>query len=319
MKAAHILEPGPADQIIYGDLDTPSPGETEVLIKVGAVAVNPVDTYLRSGNVPMELPMPYIVGCDLAGTVEAIGSKVTRFQPGDRVWGSNQGLLGRQGTSAEYASVDETWLYPTMEGVEDTTAAAMALVGITAHLGLVHRGQLQAGETVFVNGGSGGVGSSIITTAGDAEKADVCRQLGADHVILYKEQDVLAEAQQLAPDGVNLWWETVREPKLDEAVTAMARDGRIIVMAGRDARSEVPIGPFYSKGCSLFGFVMFMVDAEVQRQCANDINRWLSDGSLMPRIDRILPLSETAEAHRLQEESTVGGSGELKGKIVLQP
>ncbi len=331
MKAAFIRETGSPEQILYGDLEEPQPKENEVRIKVGAVSVNPIDTYLRSGTIPMELPLPYIVGSDVAGTVEAVGPGATRFQPGDRVWGSNQGLLGRQGTFAESACVDEAYLYPTPEGVEDTAAAATALVGITAHLGLVHRGQLQEGETVFVNGGSGGVGScvvqmaralgagKIITTAGDEEKADLCRQLGADHVILYKEQDVLPEVEKQAPDGVHLWWETVREPNLDTAVTAMARDGRIIVMAGRDARAELPVGPFYAKGTSLLGFVMFMVPPEIQRRAAEDINRWLSDGNLKPRIDRILPLSETATAHRLQEESTVGCNGTLKGKIVLQP
>lgn len=331
MKAAYIEAPGSADQIEYGELETPVPKGTEVLIKVGAVSLNPIDTYLRSGNVPMELPMPYILGCDVAGTVVAVGENARAFQVGDRVWGSNQGLLGRQGTFAEFACVEEAWLYPTPDSVPDTAAAAMALVGITAHLGLVHRGQLRAGETVFVNGGSGGVGSAVIqmakclgasrviTTAGSEEKAEICRQLGADHVILYKDQHVLTEVQAAAPEGIHLWWETVREPQLDAAVTAMARDGRIIVMAGRDARSEVPIGPFYAKGCSLLGFVMFMVPPEIQRAAAVNINQWLAAGTLVPQIDRVLRLQEVGHAHRLQEGSTVACDGSLKGKIVLQP
>ena len=103
-----------------------------------------------------DLPRPFIVGCDLAGTVEAVGPDVTRYQPGDRVWGSNQGLLGRQGTFAEYAVVDECWLYGTPEEVTDQQAAAVALVGITAHLGTFHRADLKTGEVVFVNGGTGG-------------------------------------------------------------------------------------------------------------------------------------------------------------------
>lgn len=331
MKAAFIRETGPCDQLQFGELEAPEPTGSQVRIRVGAVSVNPIDTYIRSGAVAMDLPFPYIVGSDVAGAVEAVGPDATQFQVGDRVWGSNQGLLGRQGTSAELVCVEEAYLYPTPEGVDDTAAAAMALVGITAHLGLVHRGRLQAGETVFVNGGSGGVGSAvvqmarclgarkIITTAGDEEKATICRELGADHVVLYKEENVLEAVQEQAPEGVDLWWETIREPELETAVTAMGRDGRIIVMAGRDARSELPIGPFYSKGTSLLGFVMFMVAPEIQRQAADDINRWLADGKLRPRIDRVLPLSQAAEAHRLQEESTIACSGTLKGKIVLQP
>ncbi|HPZ82707.1 MAG TPA: alcohol dehydrogenase catalytic domain-containing protein, partial [Thermogutta sp.] len=113
MKAAYIDHPGPPEVIRYDDLPVPQLKETEVLVRVGAVSVNPIDTYIRAGTVQMPLPKPYILGCDVAGTVEAVGARVTRFKPGDRVWGSNQGLLGRQGTFAEYAAVDECWLYPT--------------------------------------------------------------------------------------------------------------------------------------------------------------------------------------------------------------
>src|SRR5262245_7068946 len=109
MKAAFIKETGPPGNIQYGDLDKPTPGEGQVLVKVEAVDVNPVETEIRSGMVPMPLPNPFVVGCDLAGVVEAVGPKATRFKPGDRVWGSNQGLFGRQGTFAEYAAVGEEW------------------------------------------------------------------------------------------------------------------------------------------------------------------------------------------------------------------
>jgi NADPH2:quinone reductase len=95
--------------------------------------------------------------------------------------------------------------------------------------------------------------------------------------------------------------------------------GRMIVMAGREARPVFPAGPFCVKCCSLFGFAMFNESAEAQRAAAEDINRWLSEGKLKPLIDRVLPLEETAAAHRLQEESTIGKQGTLAGKIVLKP
>ena len=98
MKAAYITECGPASNIQYGDIDAPVASGAEVLIRVGAVSLNPVDTYIRNGANYWELPQPFVVGCDLAGTVEAIGDDVTRFKVGDRVWGTNQGLLGKQGT-----------------------------------------------------------------------------------------------------------------------------------------------------------------------------------------------------------------------------
>src|SRR5262245_13745292 len=110
MKAAFIEATGAPDVIQYGDLPKPEPKEGEVLVRVGAVAVNPIDTYLRAGAISMPLPMPFIVGCDVAGTIEKLGPGVRRYKTGDRVWGSNQGLLGRQGTFAEYAAVQEEWL-----------------------------------------------------------------------------------------------------------------------------------------------------------------------------------------------------------------
>src|SRR6516162_3748535 len=102
MKAAYIEAPGPPEAIRYGDLPTPQPKDGEVLVRVAAVAVNPIDVYIRAGTVPANLPKPFILGCDLARTVEAVGAGAKRVKAGDQVWGSNQGLLGRQGTFAEY-------------------------------------------------------------------------------------------------------------------------------------------------------------------------------------------------------------------------
>ncbi len=330
MKAAYINQPGSPEAIQYGDLPRPEPTGSQVLVRVGAVSLNPIDTYIRSGAIAMQLPQPYIVGCDLAGVVEAVGPDVTRLNPDTRVWGSNQGLLGRQGTFAEFAAVDECWLYATPDDVDDQTAAAGSLVGITAHLGLVRDAQLQKGETLFVNGGSGGVGSAVvqmakalgarvITTAGSDEKLAACRELGADLAIHYKTEDVPQRVRDFVPEGIDVWWETVREPNFDRTIELLAHGGRMIVMAGRDARPEFPVGPFYVKDCRLFGFAMFNASAEVQRLAADDMNRWLAAGTYRPRVDRVLPLAETAAAHTLQEENTLHHAGTLSGKIVLVP
>jgi NADPH2:quinone reductase len=264
----------------------------------------------------------------LAGVVEAVGSAVTKFAKGDRVWGSNQGLLGRQGTFAEYAAVDECWLYPTPAEVADQDAVAVALVGITAHLGLFRDAQLKAGENVFVNGGTGGVGSCVIqmaraigarvlTTAGSNEKVQMCRQLGANMTVNYKTDDVDAALGKFG--AIDVWFETLREQDFDRAIKHLAFRGRMIVMAGRDSRPPFPVGPFYVKDAKLLGFAMFNATADEQRKSAAEINRWLAKGRLRPRIDRVMPLSETAAAHRLQEDSTVRKTGTLAGKIVLTP
>jgi NADPH:quinone reductase len=328
LKAAYIEHIGPPDGIIYGDLPTPRPAAGQVLVRVGAVALNPVDTYIRAGLIPADLPLPFVVGCDLAGAVEAVGPDVTKYRKGDRVWGSNQGLLGRQGTFAEYAAVDECWLYPTPEEVSDQDAAAAALVGITAHLGLFREAQLKAGENVFVGGGSGGVGSSaiqmaravgarVLATAGSKEKVQACRQLGANMAINYKTDDLDAALDKFGP--IDVWFETKREQDFDRCVNRLAMRGRIIVVAGRDARPKFPLGPFYTKDGRLLGFAMFNAPADEQRKCAAEINRWLARGKLKPRIDRVLKLSEAAAAHQLQEDNTLRRAGTLAGKIVLIP
>jgi NADPH:quinone reductase len=330
MKAAYIRSPGAPDVIEYGDLPDPIPGDEQVLVRTGAVSVNPIDTYIRNGANYWPLPNPFIIGCDLAGTVEAVGSKVTRFSPGQRVWCSNQGLLGRQGTFAELCAIDQEWLYPSPEGVADDDLAASALVGITAHLGLFGRAHLQPGETVFVRGGAGGVGSMVlqmavavgarvITTAGSEEKAKLCRGLGAQVVIDYSREDVAARVKQAAPEGVSVFWETLREPDFPLAVELLAERGRMVLMAGRDAKPPFPVGPFYVKGLSLLGFVMFKATPDEQRQAANDINHWFASGKLRAVVDRVLPLSAAAEAHRLQEQHTVHKQSSLTGKLVLRP
>src|SRR5262249_30433112 len=150
MKAAYITKTGPPEVIIYGDLPAPTPGPTECLVKVGAVDVNPIDTYVRSGAIPTKLTFPFILGRDLAGTVLEAGAAVKRFKTGDRVWASNLGFGGRQGSFSELSAVHDCWLHPTPKDVPDEDVVAVSLVGITAHLGLFQHAKLRAGEALFV-------------------------------------------------------------------------------------------------------------------------------------------------------------------------
>lgn len=332
MKAAFIRETGAPSVIEYGDLPLPEPRANEVLVKVRAVAVNPIDTYIRAGIVAMANKFPYIIGCDLAGTVEQVGSEVKRFTVGDRVWGSNQGLFGRQGTFAEYAAVDERWLYRTPKEMSDAEAAAGALVGLTAHLGLFRHADLHPGEVVFVNGGAGGVGSCVVqlakatgafvvTTGGSDESLDLCRKLGADLALDYREAhlDDQIRAFSLPHGGIHLWLETQREPTFDRTISLMAPRGRIVLMAGRQARPEFPVGPFYVKDLRLIGFAMFNGTPEEQRTAADGLNALYELHRWKPLIGRTMPLSDAATAHQLQEDNTLGKQGTLRGKIVLVP
>ncbi len=332
MKAAYLETTGAPDVIQYGDLPTPEPKPGEVRVRVKAAALNPIDTYIRAGMVKMDLPKPFIPGCDLAGEVDAVGSGGARFQVGDRVWGSNQGLLGRQGTFAEFCCVDQKWLYHTPGNATDEQAAAGALVGITAHLGLFHYAKLAPGDTVFVNGGTGGVGmmviqmakafgaKQVITTAGSDEKVRLARELGADTVVNYKTEDLAGRVKGATGGaGIDVWYETQAPTDLDRTIDLMAPGGRIVVMAGRQARPAFPNGPFYVKGLSLFGFAMFNVPAGDQQKCADDMNRWMRHGKLKALVGRTFPLSQAAAAHQLQEDNTLKKAGTLTGKIVVLP
>ena len=279
MKAAYIKQTGPPEVIQYGELPDPKPGPTEALVKVGAVSVNPIDTYIRSGAVAMPLQFPFIIGADVAGTVVACGSEVRGLKPGDRVWATNQGSAGRQGTFAELIAVNESWLHPTAAHQSDAEAAAGALVGITAHLGVFLHARLQPGETLLVNGGTGGVGAAVvqfakwagarvITTVGSEDKRKLCESWGADLVLDYHSPTLDDEIRKFAGPygGIDVWFETQREPTLERSVSMMATRGRIIVMAGRAARPELPIGPFYIKDLRLIGYTLFNASPDEQRR-----------------------------------------------------
>ena len=328
MKAAYIENTGAPDVIQVGDIPTEPAGPGQVRIRVRAVSVNPIDTYIRSGTIESEIQGRYIIGCDAAGIIESVGEGIQKFKVGDRVWCTNQGLLGRQGTFAELICIDEDWCYHLPQEVSFETAAACALVGMTAHLGLFREARLQAGETVLCIGGTGGVGSMVVqmakafgarvmATAGTEEKCQRLLDLGADVAINYNQSDIEASVLQAAPKGVNVFWETRREPDFDQAIELLGPRGRMVVMAGRDARPVFPVGPFYVKECSLHGFVMFKATALEMKAAADEINRWITSGKLKANISLQMPLSQVIEAHQQQEAATLRNEGNLSGKIVL--
>lgn len=331
MKAAFFDTPGPPDVLQYGDQPTPEPQPGQVRVRVLAASVNPFDTYIRGGLVAMPQPKPTIPGADFAGVVDAVGDGVTRYRLGDRVWGSNQGMNGRPGTFAEFCCPPVEWVHPLPEGVDPKAAAAVALVGITAHLGLFHRTNLTAGETVFVNGGTGGVGACVvqiakavgarvIATVGTAEKAALARQLGADVVVNYATEDVASRVRTATGGkGVDVWFETLPPNDLERTIDLTAPRGRIVLMAGRAAKPVFPNGAFYPKGLQINGFAMFAFSATEQHAAATDMARWLADGRLKPVIGAEFPLHRAADAHRLQEENTLRKAGSLTGKIVVLP
>ncbi len=250
---------------------------------------------------------------------------VSRYQPGDRVWCNNQGFEGRQGTFAELLAIDEKLLYPLPPAADEREVVAFVHSGLTALIGL-ERGaaggrridlrRRRRGERRF-----GRVAIRQIARGQDLRHGRRARRAsigvgGSEPTAAanYRTDDVARQAAPVSPHGFNVYWDTSGHHDFDQAVGLLAPGGRIVVMAGMAARPQFPVGPFYVKNCSLFGFAITYATAEQYDRAAAEINRHVAAGKLQVRIDRVLPLSSAAEAHRLVESGA-----RLQGKLVLAP
>lgn len=323
MKAAYIEGVGPPEVIRYGDLPEPELEPGTVLVRLTATTVDPIDTYIRSGAYPIELAFPFVVGRDMTGVVSALGHGVSGFRLGQPVWANNQGYAGRQGTFSEYVRVHEDLLYPLPEGVDPLAAVTVLHSGLTAVTGLA-KARLSAGESLFIHGGSGNVGTAVLqlaracgarvaVTAGSSEKADWCRAHGADRVIDYRRESLADALREFAPGGVDVYWEATRGLELEAAMEVMAEHGRLVVMAGLDRRCTFPVGRFYTHNLSLYGFTITSLSTHQLALAARQLNGWLARGILKGRVHSALTLAESAMAHRLVE------AGDLFGKVLIVP
>lgn len=324
MAAAWIDELGPAGNIRYGELPVPVPGPTDVLVRAAAVAVNPVDTFVRSGAYRTPTPFPFVVGRDVAGTVAAAGPGAAGFAAGDAVWCNSLGHGGRQGAAAEYVVAPADRVYHLPDGVDPVTAVAVVHPAATAFLALVVHAGLRAGQSVFVAGGAGhvggaaivlaaGAGARVVASAG-ADDLDRCRSLGAAVALDYRGVGFGESLRAAVPGGVDVHLDTSGKHDLGTAVDVLAPRGRIVLLAGMGARPELPVGPLYLRDGSLVGFVISNASVSELAAAAARINQLLDEGSLRPRRVEELPLSATAEAHRRLED------GEARGtRLVLRP
>jgi len=327
MKAAFIKKTGSPGVIEYGEQPAPKIQDNEVLIKVSAVAVNPIDTYIRSGKYTFTqpLPLPFIVGCDAVGVIADIGSAVKGFKKGQRVWTNRMGMKGHQGSFAEYISVDAALVYPAPEHVDDVALVAVLQSAATACLGLIRAAMLKASEIIFVNGGAGSVGSAIIQLAtargarviaatNGSEKMEWCKSLGAELVLDYHKDNYAEKIKGIAPQGVDVFWDTSQNPNFEICVPLLTQHGRIVLMAGSNAHPTLPVGLFYNKECMLRGFSLINAGQLELKGCAEIINRCIEDGKLKAKVAEVLPLSETSKAHSMMESEA-----KLWGKLILKP
>ncbi len=324
MRAAHVTALGPADSIRVGDLPRPSPGPGDVLVAVDTVAVNPVDTYVRSGRYPTPLPMPFVVGRDLVGTV-AHAHPASGFRSGEPVWCDSLGHDGRQGSFAEYAVVPAGRLYRVPDGADPLTTVAVAHPAATAYLGWFVHARLRAGETVLVTGAGGNVGTAAVELAAAAgadvlatarpEDHDRCRTSGAQAVWDYRDATWPAQAAAYLRDrgrpGVDVYWDTPGLHDMDTAAPLLSPGARYLVTAARlpspDAPTPVPWGRLYTRDVSLLGFVISRASVHDLAAAAGRINQLLPAGRLTARIAEVLPLEATADAHRRIEAGGVRG------------
>jgi NADPH2:quinone reductase len=324
MKAIRVHSHGGAEVLVPGQLEKPSPGPGEALVKVEATGLNFVEVYYRTGLYKPAAGLPYTPGGEGAGTVEAVGSGVTSVRPGDRVASVNLA-----GSYAEWALAPADKLVVVPDKVTTKQAAAAMLQGMTAHYLAITITPLAPGDTCVVHAAAGGVGlllcqiakrrgARVIGTVSTAGKAALARAAGADDVILYMDEDFAARTMQLTEGkGVRVVYDSVGKTTFDKSVSVLAPRGMMALYG----QSSGPVPPFdpavLAQRGSLFltrpSLFHYVANREELLARAGDVLGWVADGSLKVRIDREIPLENAAEAHRLLEER------KTTGKVLLIP
>ena len=322
MKAIQIQETGGPEVLKLVELPIPTPGPGQVLIRVEAVGVNFIELYFRKGQYKATLPM--VPGSEAAGTVEELGPGVNGFTPGDSV--ASAGVLG---SYAEYALVPAAQLVKVPGAVTPEQAAAVTLQGMTAHYLAYSTFPLKAGETALVHAGAGGVGllltqmarrigARVITTVSTQEKAELSREAGASEVILYSQQDFVAEVKRITSGkGVDVVYDSVGKTTFEGSLNCLRPRG-LLALFGGSSGAVAPFDPIQlsAKG-SLFvtrpSLWHYIATREELEWRANDVLGWVAGGSLKLRAEHDYPLTEAAQAHAAME------SRQTTGKILLEP
>ena len=330
MKAIVFETPGSPSVLKLQDIPAPSiQTETEVLVRLRSAGINPIDTKLRSRGTFYPEKTPHVLGCDGAGIVEAVGAGVQSFQVGDEVFFCNGGLGGPRGTYAEFAVVDQRFLAIKPAALSFAEAAAAPLVLITAWESLYDRGRLQAGQTVLIQAGAGGVGhvavqlaklqgAEVCTTVSSEEKANFVKQLGADAVILYKNTDVVDEVLTWTQgQGVDLAFDTVGGETFYQTIPAVKIYGDLVTILEPDpALGNLKTARTRNLRISLELMLTPMLQslveeqeqqAHILQQCARLCDRNL----LKIHVSQTFPLEQAQAAHELLE------TGSVTGKLVL--
>ncbi len=324
MKAVRQHTFGDPEVLQLEDVPDPQAGPGQVVVRVHAVGINPVETYIRSGIYPKP-PTPFSLGNDGAGVVESIGPEVTNVAVGDRVY-----IAGaKSGTYAEKSLCDANRVFPLPERASYAQGAAINVAYGTAYQAMFHRGRARAGETVFVHGASGGVGTAsvqlaraagltVIGTAGTDRGRQLVLDQGAHHVLDHTVEGYLDQVVELTDGrGADLIMEMLANINLGNDLNALARGGRVVIIGNRGPNNQgtVEIGPrsLMARDADILGMSLANASEEERLSMHAALVAGLANGSLQPVIGQEFPLAEAAKAHHAVIENRA------YGKIVLIP
>ena len=330
MKAMLMSAPGEPEVLTLGDAPKPEPGPNDLLVRVRAAGINPLDTKVRKLHMFYPKNLPAVLGCDGAGTVEAAGNAVTRFKPGDDVYFFNNGLGSGTGSYAEFTLVHEAYAARKPAKLSMAEAAAAPLVLITAWEALVDRVGVKSGETVLVHAGAGGVGhvaiqlarhlgARVAATVSGGEKAAYVKSLGAERAIDYKTQDFVEQTLEwTGGKGADVVFDTVGGPTFCQSFGAVRFYGRLATLLS--TACEMPAINKARLRNIIVGYVQMTMplflgqhDLRVaQTRILEQGAKLLDEGKIRIDVSKTLPLDQAAAAHSLVE------AGHTRGKVVLQ-
>jgi NADPH:quinone reductase len=321
MRAIVVKEFGPPEVLKLDSAPDPTPQQGQVLVRVKAAGVNPVDTYIRSGVYAAKPKLPYIPGFDGAGVVEAVGDGVMHLRPGQRVYTAGV-LPGFNGTYSELVISDAARTYALPDRVSFEQGAGINTPYATAARALLQRGQAKPGEWLFVHGASGGVGTAaiqlsrvlglrIIGSAGTQEGLDLVRAQGADHAVNHKAAGYLDEIMKITDGrGVDVVLEMLANVNLEKDLTVIGPRARICVIGNRGT-IEIDPRKAMAKDAAILGVQLAMTPPEEMRSLHAFIGAGLANGTLTPVVGRTIPLADAPKAHLAVMEPGA------RGKIVL--
>jgi NADPH:quinone reductase len=319
MKAIRVNEFGDPDVLRLEDVPTPRPGPGEVLVRMHAIGVNPVETYIRAGTYARLPKLPYTPGNDGAGVIEQTGDSMTEFKPGDRVYTAGSVT----GTYAEFALCKTDQVHRLPANVSFAQGAAMGTPYATAYRGMFQRADAKPGETVLVHGASGGVGTAAVQlararglrvfgTAGSDEGRKLAREQGAHEVFDHRAPDHFEQVMKATNErGVDVIVELLANVNLGKDLPILAKGGRVAIVGSR-GRIEIDPRDTMQRDVDLRGMVLPNTSPADMASIHAALVAGLENGTLRPVVGKELPLAEAAQAHRAVREAGA------VGKIVLR-